>query len=842
MPVSEMSTRFSFYRFGRVRTWLAIMVVVAVAGGLWGWQSLESIRSVCDQSVLKMRDKLAERKLDEEKADAEKNRIDRIAQRARSDARDLLERLKWVKVIEASTAELKNQAGTPRQNLVYRTAAHRPSREVSAAEATFWSFRRLAHVTPPQVIDSSWCENPIDRFILARLEAAGLSPNPRASRPTLRRRLGFDVIGLPPQPEQVTAFVEDDRSDAYERLVTELMNDPGFGERWARVWLDLARYADSNGYEEDEIRPHAYPYRDFVIWAMNNDLPYDQFTRWQIAGDELSPANPMAVAATGFFTGAPINTFIPQPSERFDELDDMVSTMGSAMLGLTVGCARCHDHKYDPIPTSEYYNLVAIFVETQRTQSYLVSDRGKEFRRWFDPVEVRRKEILEIQRARKKENNISDLDHFTEEQKNLIRQPIDPNDEEQERLISLCERCLRIPDRLLSDALEPLPKDKERYGQLKAELEELERALPTRPPMGLTLTGSKVSKTHVLEGGDLKRKEQKVGPGFLAAITAGRPTWDEQTWKTWASTRTSSETPRPRSALAHWMTDTEQGAGALVARVIVNRLWQHHFGVGLVRTPSDFGSQGDKPSHPELLEWLARELVNHNWSLKHIHRLILTSATYRQSGERSEKNSRLDPRNQLLGRFATQRVTAEMMRDSMLLAAGILNRDLYGPGVKPPIPRDAVYNTQEEPEETWPCDYTADRPALWRRSIYVMLKRTVPVPMLRLFDAPDGSFSCDQRKTTTVPTQALAMWNAPFVIKQSERLAQRILQTSKLPEQQVRQVFLLTLSRAPTQQEVAASVEFLSRGTAEAESADEQQLLAELCHVLFMSNEFFYVE
>ncbi|MCH7728705.1 MAG: DUF1553 domain-containing protein, partial [Planctomycetes bacterium] len=609
-----------------------------------------------------------------------------------------------------------------------------------------------------------------------------------------------------------------------------------------RIWLDLARYADSNGYEEDELRPNAYPYRDFVIWANNVDLPFDRFLRWQIAGDELAADNPLAVAATGFFTAAPFNTFIPQESERFDELDDMVSTMSRAMLGLTVGCARCHDHMYDPISTNEYYGLVAIFSETSRHQSYLVPDGGAEYRQWFDPVDERRQEINRILKARIKEDNISKLDYFTEEEKDLLRQPIDPNNLEQDRLISLCERCLLITDASISDDLEPLPKDRERYDVLQAELQQLERLLPASPPMGLTLTGSAVSRTHVLDGGNLNRKKEEVGPGFLAAVTVGRSASDDDHWKTWVASSCDGETPKPRSALAYWMTDVEYGAGAIVARVIVNRLWQHHFGKGLVRTSSDFGNAGIPPSHPELLDWLARELVDHNWSLKHIHRLIVTSATYRQSSSLTAEKNRTDPENRLVGRHVPQRITAEMMRDAILFTAGNLNRDMYGPGVKPPIPRDAVYNTQQDPEDTWPSDYDADRPALWRRSIYVMLKRTIPVPMLRLFDAPDGSFSCHDRKVTTVPTQALALWNAPFVIEQSKRLAERIINVATAHDEQVQQLYMLTMSRAPTEPELAATVEFLRRHGGPNTRAQQKQRLAELCHVLYMSNEFFYID
>ena len=530
---------------------LLALVLVTLAGGTWGWQSLQGVQSVCDDAITKTRRHVAQRKQAEEQALVEEKRLQRKQERIRNDAAARDERIRWTSVINAATSQLKDEQSDSKQTAFrlakFRTAQSRlpdfkPSSQVTKKDASFWSFQRLSRIQPPRVDDPSWCRNGIDQFILARLTSAGLAPNPSATQQVLGRRLSFDLIGLPPTPEEITAFVTTNEPAAYEQLVDRLLRNPAFGERWGRTWLDLACYADSNGYEEDELRPHAYLYRDFVIWAMNNDLPFDVFTRWPIAGDELEADNPLAVAATGFFTAAPLNTFIPQESERFDELDDMVSTMGRAMLGLTIGCARCHDHMYDPIPTSEYYGLVAIFSETSRNQSYLVPDGGKAYRQWFDPVDTRRREIKRMMKARIKEDNISDLDYFTAEEKNLLRQPIDPNNLEQERLISLCERCLMITDEQLDDDLKPLPKDKQRYEQLQVELKELEAQLPPRPPVGLMLTGHDISRTHVLDGGDLKRNRDEVGPGFLAAVTAGRPAWNDDTWKTWAATDGASET------------------------------------------------------------------------------------------------------------------------------------------------------------------------------------------------------------------------------------------------------------------------------------------------------------
>lgn len=859
------SPRAKMLRSRRSIRWILVCLALCAVGfGGTAWKTLSDLKMSRELAVAEKRMEIARRtKLKEQQAEEERL-AELAAERQASDESDQEERRKWTAVIDQLTAALETGRALARRPAMTSTGfaasneresattveAGNQSHDARAADDTkeaaeIWSLERLSRVDVPQLNGDAaeWARNPIDRFVAARQQAAGLSPNQEASRAVLARRLWYDTLGLPPQPEEVEAFVAANSPQAYENVVERLLQRPEFGERWARVWLDLARYADSNGYEEDELREHAYPYRDFVIWAMNVDLPFDDFVRWQIAGDELAPHNPLAVAATGFFTAAPLNTFIPQPSERFDELDDMVATMGTAMMGLSVGCARCHDHMYDPISTAEYYRLVAVFAETERTQSFLTADGGREYRKFFDPVDERRQEIWQLRRDRVIEDNIADLDHFNEEEKNLLRQPIDPDNEQQQDLIANCERCLFIMKDQVSDDLEPLPKDKARFDQLQAELKELEAKLPVSPPIGLTLSGSSISRTHVLDGGDLKRAGEEVGPGFLSAATAGEVDWEQNAWRQWG------ESSGPRSALANWMTDVDRGAGPLVARVIVNRLWQHHFGQGLVRTSSDFGTQGEEPSHPELLEWLATELVDNGWSLKHIHRLILNSATYRQSAMSSEQQRRLDPENRLLSRRRPQRLSAEMMRDAMLQVAGNLNRDMYGPGVQPPIPREAVYNTQDEPEETWPCDTAADRPEVWRRSIYVMLKRTVPVPMLRLFDAPDGSFSCSARKQTTVPTQTLALWNARFVTEQSRRLAERIIAETENEEEQVERLFWLTISRPPTPQEKIETLSFLWQpepgelpdANNAARQRHQQQRLAELCHVLLMSNEFSYV-
>jgi len=834
------------------RNWSAIhvrwtsLICLTLCGllvyGGFGWNSEAGFREFCEDAVVVQSSTILRRNAQEQQEREDQENEKRRQKYLKADRETFQERLKWTRVI--SDVHLPSEG--PLRRAVTGTAA---THAVTSKKAQFWSFQPLNRPTPPQVQSTTWLRNPIDRFIAAQLEQVGLEPNPEAERQVLCRRLWYGLVGHAPPPEEVMGYAADESAMAYERLVSRLLSNPGFGEHSARMWLDLARYADSNGYEEDELRPHAYPYRDFVIWAMNQDLPFDRFIRWQIAGDLIEPDNPLAVAATGFFTAAPYNTFFPQEAERFTELDDMVSTMTSSMLGLSVGCARCHDHKHDPIPTRDYYGLIAVFFNTRRTHSYLIPDGGQDYRILADPVNKRLEEVKQIRTAWIKENNIQELEGFTEEEKDLLRQPIDPDNMEQERLISLCERCLLIMDDQIDDEIEALPQDETRFAQLLDEIEGLEAKLPPRPPMGLTLSGGDATQAPILIGGDLRHRDGEVESGFVTAVTSGVPVWENGAWEAWDESDAEGSASVPRRALARWMTDTQRGPGPLLARVIVNRLWQQHFGQGLVRTTNDFGQQGELPSHPLLLEWLACELMDNNWSLKHIHRLIVTSATYRLNAGAHPNSLRIDPENRFLSRRRPQRITAEMMWDTLHLAGGNLPVVMYGPGIQPPICREAVFNTQKEAEETWPIRTDEDRPTLWRRGIYVMLKRTIPVPIMQLFDAPVGSFSCGKRKITTVPTQALALWHSELLRRQARRMAERTVaevDTITVAEMDIRKfierVYVIAFSRKPDREELVAGVEFL-REIEDADNAVQKiQKLADFCHVMFLTNEFLYVD
>ena len=622
---------------------------------------------------------------------------------------------------------------------------------VTASDRQFWSFQPLKKAEPPAVKDAGkWARTPIDRFILAKLEEKGIAANPIADKRKLIRRAYFDLIGLPPTPDDVERFVSDASPDAWEKAVERLLASPQYGERWARHWLDVARYADSTGYEKDEDRPNAYHYRDFVIRALNQDMPYDRFVKLQLAGDLIEPQNPQAWTATGFITAGPTETEKETDKSRYDEWDDMVSTVGSSMLGMTIACARCHDHKYDPIPTKDYYRLLAAFTTSKRMDRPLegsaVVEQGSGERR---------------DRRRSKEGT----------------------------------------------ALA--------FGQVKEG----------------------PSKTPLLNRGDPDSKGALLDQGFLSVVTVeGTP---ETHWPI----------SQPRLALAEWITDVDRGAGRLTARVIVNRLWKHHFGRGIVGTPNDFGMQGDRPTHPELLDYLAGEMINRGWSLKAMHRLMMTSTAYMQDTTFDPARAKLDPDNKLLWRRTPARLEAEVIRDSLLAVSGNLNDTMFGPGVKPPLPLEVISTGSTK---KWPTDIK-DGPAVWRRSVYLFQKRSVRIPMMEAFDAPDMMASHGNRMATTVAPQALAMLNSDLARDQAERFAQRVIkEASGSARDRVVRAYWLALGRPPTEGETAKAHAFIDqqariyrdagrKGTLE-EGRDGNPAFVDFCQVLLNLNEFVYVE
>ncbi len=605
--------------------------------------------------------------------------------------------------------------------LVEKSATHALEMQVRESDRQFWSFRPLQTIEPPAVKDNEWCRTPIDRFVRAKQEVAELMPNATADRRVLIRRAYFGLIGLPPTPEQVDAFCKESDPEAWSKLIDRLLESPQYGERWARHWMDVARFAESHGYEQDYDRPNAYHYRDFLIRALNADLPYDQFVQWQLAGDELAPDNPLAMTATGFLGAGAFPTQLTEAefeSARYDELDDMVMTTGVAFLGLSVGCARCHDHKFDPIPSRDYYRMAATFGLAIRSETEIELSPGQEKAKVMVTSE-----------------GLPHMSHHADD-----------------------------------------------------------RGFPHFYP-----------ETHLLKRGDVHQKQEAVSAGFLRVLAPeGKEFADWQVTPPDGWTRTSFR----RATLAKWMTDPKQGAGSLAARVIVNRLWQHHFGRGLVSTPNDFGVSGERPTHPELLDWLASDLIGHGWTLKRMHKLIMTSQTYMQSGAFDEHRATIDRENRLLWRRTPQRLEAEAIRDSMLAVSGKLDLTQFGPG-------------------------TLDQ-NMTRRSVYFFIKRSQLIPMMMLFDWPEHLVSIGQRPVTTIAPQALMFMNSPQGRDYAAAFANRL--PTEAPEHTIREAWRQAFGRVPTDAESAASVHFLNQ------QPDTNQAIVNLCQTVLSMNEFVYVE
>ena len=899
--------------------------------------------------------------------------------------------------------------------------------EVTEERRGFWSFRPLGRIAPPSVGDSSWADTAVDHFILQELESKGLEPNPAADRRTLIRRAYLNLLGLPPGPEEVDAFVNDSSPDAYEKLIDRLLDSPHYGERWARHWMDIARFGESHGFEQDYDRPYAYHYRDFLIRAFNDDMPYDRFVRWQLAGDELAPDDPQAMIATGFLGAGPFPTQITEAefeSARYDELDDMIGTMGTAMLGLTVGCARCHDHKYDPIPNHDYYRLASVFGRTIRAEidydpgreAYL---RAKEkwerehdglktaradyerkrlssrFEKWLkragsgakptvpedavwrvlDLTEYESKggavfeELEDSSLLASGRNTEFDTYTFTAETFTTgissirIEALTDPSLFEQgpgrsisgqfllrtfrvdvqpiavgevspiatefaaaratdhlEAEAGSVEGAVNIRSSFLGWTLSPsgigadqaavfdfakpigfeggtrlvitmgfhyntqfalgrprlsisteqrpaatvgggVPRnvvegfevlkrdgpgavsDKHRgalfdwFGRSdkrrRAHDEKLRahRASKPRSPktkMQVTAEGFPpprhaadkrgyphfYEETHFLNRGDASNKGDVAQPGFLQVLM--RDGRDENEWRV----SPPSDWKRSgfnRASLGRWMTDVDNGGGALLARVIVNRVWHHHFGRGIVASPSDFGMQGERPTHPELLDWLARDLVDHGWRLKRLHKMIMMSAVYRVNGLHDDEKAAVDIGNLYRWRWTPRRLEAEAVRDSLLQVSGLLDTTMYGPG--------------------------SLRPEMRRRSVYFFIKRSEPISSMILFDWPEHLVGIGRRASTTIAPQALMFLNSPQARRYAEGLARRT--EGRRGAGAIREAYRIAYGRLPTPTEIADGEQFLDQQRrsykAEGRTGAADLALSDYCQTLLGLNEFLYI-
>ncbi len=733
---------------------------------------------------------------------------------------------------------------------------------VTDEDRKHWSYLPLSNPPPPAVKNMAAVRTPVDRFIVERLEGSSLALSPQADARTLVRRMYFDVVGLPPTPGEIEDFVRafaTDSKAAVSSLVDQLLGSPHYGERWARHWLDVARYADSNGSEGDADRPTAHHYRDFVIRSLNDDLAFDTFVRWQLAGDELEPDNRDAIAATGFIVAGthaalPDNLMAEERNrERSNELDDMISTTGSAMMGLTLACARCHDHKYDPVPRRDYYRIQCAFNGGDRAEIPLAPlDEVRRHReaeaKWKAEFESAKKRLDDWEkdaRARHdtaaRQAKIDEL-KISYDEKALLKN----NPKDAQELAKRFSKELKLEDK----DFRPFYSGEERieWESREKAFKEVSARKPKPLPtaLGFADFGVKPRETFLLARGDFRAKGEPVELGFLTALTRGKTPADY-----WTAARAASRRPdstQQRRALAEWMTDTEHGAGALVARVIVNRVWQHHFGQGLVRTVNDFGARCDPPTHPELLEWLTSEFVKGGWKLKPLHRLVMTSSVYLQGTAFDPAKGKVDPDNRLLWRRRPQRIESEILRDSILAVSGTLNPQMFGLAFKSPVAPEAIQ--ARNMKDPYPKDLK-DTPDTRRRSVYMFHKRVVQQPLMQAFDGPDAQASCGRRENTTVAPQALALLNDKFIRARAVDFARRVeKEAGEQPELQVRTAWRVALGREPSTAELESGTAFINaqrqvRSTRAANNpqTDAKNLaLADLCQAIFAMNEFIYVD
>ncbi len=689
-----------------------------------------------------------------------------------------------------------------------------PPEAFTAEQRAHWAYQIPGRPPLPEVERAQWVRNPIDRFILAGLEEMGFVPAAEADPTALIRRVTFDLTGLPPTPEEVKAFSGDDRPGAFERLVDRLLASPKYGERWAQHWLDLAHYADSNGFELDAERPDAWRYRDWVVTALNDDMPYDRFVELQLAGDEISPGDSTALIATGFGRCGPREVVagnLDPAVVRQSELTEITATVGSVFLGLTIGCARCHDHKFDALPTTDYYRLQSFFAAAKlvdvptaskaETEAFeaakkAVAERAAPLRKVMAELEAPYRKALEAQKKAT----------LTTAERAVLAIPDKERTPVQKQMAAGIETALKITWEDVAEAVAANPADHAAREGLKRQIHEIEITQP-RPPSGaMALVDREVTapETFVFQRGEPKRKGALVAPrppGVLLASQSKDAFPDEIT--------PGKTTTGRRTALARWMTRSDH---PLTARVVVNRLWQHHFGRGIVATPSDFGVRGEAPSHPELLDWLADELVSRGWRLKAIHRLMVTSAAYRQATthEADATQGADDPENTLVWKMNRRRLEAESLRDAMLTVSGDLNAKMGGPGVLIPIEKEVedLIFTEAEVVDLWP--ETPDPAEHRRRSLYLFRKRNVRYPMFDAFDAPDTQTACAQRGVSTHALQALVLLNGDFAAERACALAGRLYrEAGGSSASRIEHAYRLVLARAPRPGEREQAAAFL---------------------------------
>ena len=729
------------------------------------------------------------------------------------------------------------------------------------AQKSFWSLQPVKKPAVP-ALKTGQGSNPIDAFVLAKLDANKLQPNKPADKITLLRRVTIDLTGLVPTPEEIQAFVNDASPGAYDKVIDRLLASQAYGERWGRHWLDVARYADSNGYKADETRPEIWRYRDYVIKSFNDDKPYDRFVREQIAGDEIYPRDPEALVGMGFN-----RNWIDETNaaglviRRQETLDEITNVTGAAFLGMTFACARCHDHKYDPILQKDFYRLQAFFANTSFGDGPIPLKDPEERRKyeeqyalWDSKTKAIRDEMNQIVEPLRRTKLEGGIKTFEDDVKEALLMDASKRDPWQQMMYHTASPRVAFSEEPDARTLRTLKGDSAtRYAELKKQLAEFDSVRPQPLPRGQYMIdiSATAPPTYVHLRGDPYAKGEEVQPGFLSILDPS----DQKI----TPPKELNSTGR-RTVLANWLVDPKN---PLVARVMVNRVWQYHFGTGIVATPGDFGRMGSRPSHPEMLDYLAWYFVENGWSIKKLHKLILTSNTYRQSSDSQAKALAADPDNKLLWRYGRHRLEAEAIRDSILQVSGTLNSKMGGPGVFPPVPAGTIsdlsataaaggWNSEKDPAQNN------------RRSVYIFVRRNLRYPMLQEFDSPNTFEVWHSRRNTVTAPQALDILNNELILDWSQAFAGRVLGESLAasePWELVDRAFKMTYGRAASPDELRTATAFWDQQTAImskrlasggqkppmpakiVEGMDPARAAAfvDLCHMLFASNEFLYI-
>lgn len=674
--------------------------------------------------------------------------------------------------------------------------------KITDEDRSYWAFQPVRKTAAPEVEKDGWSRGSIDRYLLAKMIPEGLHPAAEADKATLIRRVTFDLLGLPPSPEQVATFVNDNRPDAYERLIDRLLASPLYGERWARHWLDLVRYAESDGYKADGYRPSAWRYRDYVIRSLNTDKPYDRFVQEQIAGDEIAPEDPESLVATGYYRLGIYEYNQRDVRNQWNIiLNDITDVTADVFLGMGMSCARCHDHKFDPILQKDYYRLQAFFApiiqrdDVPAATPQACSDYREKLKAWEEKTADLRRQVDEIEKPHVDAAAKAFIAKFPVDIEPLFSKPEGERTPLEAQLVRLAGRQI-IEEGGKVDFSKKLKGDeKTKWEGLKKQLAEQEKTKPQPLPEAMMVSDVGPVASPVMIPG--KRKAEEIAPGVLSVLNPAPLEILQPS--------TSLNSTGRRTALAQWLTRPDN---PLTPRVMVNRLWQYHFGKGLVESSSDFGRLGQPPSHPELLDNLAADFVESGWSMKDVHRRLLGSAAYRQvsHGVEMQDSSAKDPGNKWVSRMTVRRLGAEQIRDAALTATGELDGTRGGPG--------------------------GDN-ASSRRSVYLKVLRNKRDDLLDVFDVPDGSSSIPERNVTTTPNQSLLMINGPWMLARAQALAERVERDGKVDR--VKFLYQTLLGRLPSTEESASATKFLGDG-------GSKERLIDLCHVLLNSNEFLYVD